>query len=119
MARILVVEDEADIGELYRLTLEADGHRVVGLFENPAEALTRAEELRPLDLIILDERLGAHSGTAFVPKFRAAFPGARFLLVSADPDAVKEAESRGLDEGKRKPVRLAYLAENIRGLLSS
>jgi DNA-binding response OmpR family regulator len=118
MANILIVEDEGDIAELYRMFLEAAGHRVVGSYSDPAEALNRGDLAAAPDLVILDERLGARSGSAYLPSFRNVYQGSRVLLVSADPEAVREAESVGFDEGKRKPVSFRHLLENIAGLLS-
>lgn len=116
MARILILEDEDDIGELYRLTLEAQGHEVVGVYAEPEAAISEAAGAP--ELVIVDERLGLRSGTAWLPRLRRAFPEALFVLVSADPDAVQEAPARGFIEGKKKPVTLDVLARNIRGLLA-
>jgi DNA-binding response OmpR family regulator len=118
MARIVVIEDNADLGEIYRLSLEAAGHEVLGVFDEPDLALSSSDPATPADLVILDERLGSRSGSAYVEPFRRVWPSARFLLVSADPDAVEAAVRRGFDEAKRKPVTLSHMVENIRGLLS-
>lgn len=118
MAKILIVEDEGDIAELYRMFLEAAGHRIVGSYTDPAEALNPGDQRDAPDLVILDERLGSRSGSAYLPSFRAHFQQARVLLVSADPDAVRNAENAGFDEGKRKPVSFRHLIENITGLLN-
>ncbi len=74
MARILIVEDEADIGELYRLALEAAGHAVVGVYADPGTPLNERGRLPAPDLVILDERLGIHSGSEYLSKYRQAFP---------------------------------------------
>ncbi|MBV8878403.1 MAG: response regulator [Planctomycetaceae bacterium] len=118
MANILIVEDEADIAELYRLFLEGAGHRILGVYADPIEALAQQGRMRELDLVILDERLGVRSGSSFLRSFREIFRGSKLLLVSADPDAVGCAESLGFDEAKRKPVTLKHLIENIESLLS-
>jgi len=118
MARILVIEDNVDLAEIYRLSLEAAGHEVMGVFDEPDLALARSDPGAPADLVILDERLGSRSGSAYVELLRKIFPSAGFLLVSADPDAVEAAPRRGFDEAKRKPVTLKHMVENIRGLLS-
>jgi len=118
MASILIVEDEPDIAELYRLFLEAAEHRIVGIYADPIEALAQVGPNGAPDLVILDERLGAHSGSSYLQSFRRIFRGSRLLLVSADVDAVTRAEDLGFDEAKRKPVTLRHLIENIAGLLS-
>ena len=118
MARILVIEDNTDLAELYRLSLEGAGHEVLGVFDEPEVALAWSDPGVPADLVILDERLGNRSGSTYVEPFRRVFPAARFLLVSADPDAVELAARRGFDEAKRKPVTLSHMVENIRELLA-
>lgn len=117
MASILIVEDEADIAELYRLFLESAGHRVIGSYADPIEALaTAGRAVRP-DLVILDERLGVRSGSSYLRSFRELFRGSKLLLVSADSEAVSRAELIGFDEALHKPVSLKRLLKNIEELL--
>ena len=118
MASILIVEDEPDIAELYRMFLEAASHQIVGIYADPIEALAQAGLKGAPDLVILDERLGVLSGTSYLQSFRQIYRGSRLLLVSADSEAVSRAEEAGFDEAKRKPVTLKHLLENIAGLLS-
>jgi len=117
MASIMIVEDEADIAELYRLFLESAGHRVVGTYADPIEALSQVGLQGAPDLVILDERLGVRSGTSFLRSFREIFRRSKLLLVSADVEAVLKAEELGFDEAKHKPVTLKHLIDNIAGLL--
>lgn len=118
MLRVLVIEDNVDLAEIYRLALTAAGFDVFGVHAEPEGALLSADPASPADLVILDERLGARSGSAFVAPLRKVYPSARFLLVSADPDAVAAARGRGFDEAKRKPVTMSHMVENIRQLLA-
>jgi two-component system, NarL family, nitrate/nitrite response regulator NarL len=120
MARILIVEDETDIAQLYCIVLEDRGHYVLGPYSDPREPIERAKELGelPIDMIILDERLGRLSGTAYLSVYRQSFPGAKIVLVSADPDAVAAGRSNGADSVLKKPVPLALLLEHVSQLLS-
>jgi DNA-binding NarL/FixJ family response regulator len=63
MARVrcLVVDDSTRFLEAARAMLERDGITVVGVASTAAEALGRAEELRP-DVILVDVALGPDSG---------------------------------------------------------
>ncbi|HLF92514.1 MAG TPA: response regulator [Planctomycetota bacterium] len=120
MARIMIVEDEADLGELYRIVLGEFGHEVHGPYADPREPLWHMQDLRDagqIDLILLDERLGRLSGSAYIERFRSAFPGAKIVLVSADPEAVAHGQERGADSALKKPVPIARLLELIASLL--
>lgn len=116
MARIVIIEDEPDQIELYRLILSGAGHAVIGAGAWIDEA--RPSRERP-DLVLLDERLHGRSGSTLIPRLRREFPDAAIVLLTADPDAVDEAVQRGADEGKHKPVSAAALLANIAGLLGA
>ena len=117
MPGILIVEDEPDLAEVYRLTLEGAGYTILGIYADPGPALEAREQIGTPDIIILDERLGLKSGTEQLAGFRDAYRGARIVLISADPDAVQAVEDIGFDEGKCKPVTMRRLLENFAGLL--
>lgn len=60
MARLLVVEDERSLRELYQLELEAEGHDVV-LAKDAFEAIRKVEESPP-DLVVMDIRMPQMDG---------------------------------------------------------
>ena len=111
MARIVVIEDEADQAELYRMALEGAGHEVVLL-----------DDLRnvggDVHAVILDERLGGRSGSALIPSIRGRWPVARILILTADPDVAEAAVEKGADEGRMKPIRLSQLVAGVEALLA-
>ncbi|HVR86584.1 MAG TPA: response regulator [Planctomycetota bacterium] len=120
MANILIFEDEPDIAELYRLELEDRGHRVLGIHADPNDVLEPADGLQLVlspDVILLDDRLGSLSGVKFLKKLRRVFPGARILMVSADPDALDRALSGGAHGIAKKPLLLKRLAREIESML--
>ncbi|HEV3028032.1 MAG TPA: response regulator [Planctomycetota bacterium] len=120
MANILIFEDEADIAELYRLELEDRGHRVLGIYADPDEVLQPIDALQLVhapDLILLDDRLGSLSGLKFLKKLRRAFPKARILMVSADPDALDSGLSGGAHGIAKKPIPFKRLAQEIESML--
>jgi DNA-binding response OmpR family regulator len=115
MARILIVEDETDLANLYRVSLLKRGHEVAGIFDDPMEAL-RAEG--SVDLILLDERLNGLSGTASIPSLRAAWPDAVIVLATADPEVVAHARELGATEVQRKPFSVRQLLDRIDQILA-
>jgi len=119
MARILILEDEVDLGELYRMALEAAGHEVLGIFDDPEVVLSTGAGSPVPDVIVLDERLRGRSGMSFLPVLREAFPRARVMFASADPDAVETSLLRCADVSRKKPFPLRDLVRDISALLGS
>lgn len=84
--RILVVEDEALIGELFADVLVGLGHDVCAIAANELDAISAAHRYRP-DLMIVDVRLGLGSGvSAVVEIMRHGF--IPHVFISGDPSAV-------------------------------
>jgi DNA-binding response OmpR family regulator len=120
MRRVLILEDEPDLADLYRMTLEGEGYEVLGIFCDPREPIGIAASSAPPpppDLIILDERLSGLSGTEFLPDLRDAFPDAKILVATADPVAGRRAVSGGADLARQKPFTLQDLMRDIALLL--
>jgi two-component system phosphate regulon response regulator PhoB len=67
--RILLIEDDQGIAELYRFRLAADGY-IVDIAHDGAEGLARAVA-QPPDLIFLDLRLPTMSGMEVLRRIRA------------------------------------------------
>jgi CheY-like chemotaxis protein len=59
--RCLIVDDNPQFGETARRLLEGQGMAVVGIATSSADAVQRAEELRP-DVALVDIDLGDESG---------------------------------------------------------
>jgi DNA-binding NarL/FixJ family response regulator len=83
MLRCLIVDDSPHFREAARGLLERQGISVVGVASNSAEALRRAQELRP-DVTLLDIDLGGESGLELARRLhRQAGPAPiRVILIS-------------------------------------
>lgn len=113
MPKVLILEDDPDIAELYRLSLVNAGFEVVGVGVDPTQAAAGPAP----DLILLDERLGRHSGTLAIPGLRRAFPAARILMATADLEAADHARAHGADDVEMKPFSLDRLVRDVGALL--
>jgi len=79
--RCLVVDDYAPFLEAASSLLALQGIAVVGVATTSAEALRRAEELRP-ELVLVDINLGAESGFELVEHLHRDARGAPVILIS-------------------------------------
>jgi DNA-binding NarL/FixJ family response regulator len=90
---VLVVDDDASFRQLATRTLRSWGYAVVGEAGTVAEAIERADELRP-DAALVD--IGLPDGDGFeVAQLFAELPWAlRVVLISSDSDAANEGLAR-------------------------
>ncbi|MCW5665318.1 MAG: two-component system response regulator KdpE [Piscinibacter sp.] len=115
-ARVLVVEDEADIRRFVRLALEAEGHEVFeadGLKRGLIEAGTR----RP-DLLVLDLGLPDGDGIDLVRDLRGWSAAPLIVLSARSGEADKiDALDAGADDYLVKPFGAGELLARVRAQL--
>jgi pilus assembly protein CpaE len=121
MAKILVLDDEADLLEMMRLVLEQRaGHQVVLSAEAP-EGLARALA-DPPDLAILDVMMPDMTGYEVCRQLRANPATAAIpiiiLTARAQPMDRDAALSAGADTYMTKPVMMNELLEKVEALLT-
>lgn len=119
MAKILVVEDSADMRQLMHDLLESLGHTVIeapdGL-EGVKQALSN-----PPDLIIMDLMMPNAAGDTTL-RFMRGTPGLGnipVLVVSAHTDVAQIAKQVGADSWMAKPVSIDELSRRINDMLSA
>jgi DNA-binding NarL/FixJ family response regulator len=113
---VLLVDDHAIVRDGLRMVLEAEpGIAVVGEAADGAEALARAEALRP-DVVVLDLIMPGIDGLATLRQWRArALPGRILVLTSsADDLRVREALQAGATGYLLKDVGRAELVQAVR-----
>ena len=81
MKRILVVDDEESIRELYRAELAEEGYEV-DLAADGLQALRRLEAFRP-DLVTLDVKMPGIDGIETLRRIRERNPTVPVILVTA------------------------------------
>ena len=79
MKRVLVVEDEQSIAEMYQFKLDKGGYEVK-VAVNGKEGLAIAEEFSP-DLVLLDLRMPVMSGDEMLTKLRASEWGSSMRVI--------------------------------------
>lgn len=97
MANILIVEDDKDLNNAYRLILESEGYTVESAFDGK-EALEKLKGFRP-DLILLDLLMPIMGGLEFLQKYnpKVSNPNVKVLIFTnmENSPEVKEAYTLG------------------------
>lgn len=117
MAKILVVDDDAEVLEMVRRTLEGE-HHTVDTADNGKEGWLYLSTYE-YDLAILDWRLPEHSGVEILRNFRAT--GGRTPILMLTGMSSYSNKEEGLDSGAddylTKPFNIREFCARIRALL--
>ncbi|MCK5653401.1 MAG: response regulator transcription factor [Gemmatimonadetes bacterium] len=117
MARLLLVEDNADLAFGLRTVLEFEGHEVE-IAEDGDRGLERAREYAP-DLVILDLMLPGKGGYEVLRELRGAGVRTPVLILTArsqESDVVMGFDL-GADDYVTKPFSTLELVARVRALL--
>jgi DNA-binding response OmpR family regulator len=116
MATILIIEDQADLRNLYKMILEQAGHKVFAV-PNGVEGLHYLKQ-NP-DLVILDLSMPMASGDVVLGFIRSTPEMKKLpvMVVSALPNAASIARDLGADLCLHKPVSIDEITEAVNKLL--
>lgn len=119
MARILVIEDEQDLGSLLEYNLKADGHEPE-LARTGAAGVARFHAGRP-DLVLLDLMLPGVDGLEVCRQLRAdrSTSGAAIIMVTAKGEESDVVLGLGLgaDDYVVKPFKTNELVARVKAVL--
>ena len=117
----MLADDAREVRWLMSLLLEDEpSWSVVAEAEDGAEAVVRAEELRP-DVVLLDMSMPVMDGLEALPHLRRHIPDALIVLVTAFPvaDVVDVATACGADACLDKVDMASTLVPALRRLLQA
>jgi two-component system response regulator MtrA len=109
--RILVIDDDSDIGNLVRVILTREGYDVT-VTEDGVEGLRAAGDVAP-DLVLVDSTMPGMTGAEVVDAL-AADPA-----TAAVPVVIMSADWTAADGGLRKPFSPTELVELVQTRLSA
>ncbi len=119
--RVLVVDDDQAIIEMFTELLERDGRFEVRTASTGYDAGIITEQFRP-DIMLLDFKLPDINGNAVCRTIRAnpAYEHMKIIVISgvADPDEVEELFQGGADEFIRKPFVIDAVISKMTELLN-
>jgi DNA-binding response OmpR family regulator len=132
MARVLIIDDEEDVRDAVRLTLERAGHAVVVAARGDAGILMHRDNAA--DVIIIDIVMPGQNGVDTIRELRNGSPDTRIIAISGggnlgpagyQPGAIKTAaylaaaQAAGADLTYTKPFDRQELLDAIAALASS
>ncbi len=117
MLKILVVEDDDSLLNLYRIVLEKQGYKA--LLAHHGEEAWDIMENEHVDLILTDILMPVMDGFQFLRSVRDVFPEMPILMITAKDDFASKSMgfTLGADDYMTKPVNMQEMVLRIRALL--
>jgi DNA-binding response OmpR family regulator len=116
-ARILVLDDDPDIGTMIKMMLEYKGYKVS--VSDRADMAQQVLSSGGVDLIIMDMLLSGVNGTDLCADLKKNPSTSRIpvIMISAHPNAKEICLEAGADEFISKPFDMNDILSKIDGLL--
>ena len=117
MTSILVVDDEDQVRQLIRQTLEQAGYHVTEAHDG-AQAL-RQYRLAPSDLVIMDTLMPDQDGMETTATLRREFPNVKVIAITGGSDLIgvvnflDVAKMFGAHRALQKPFEMTTLLETV------
>ncbi len=119
--RILIVEDDEEMRNMFGLLLSGEGYDVVQC-KSGERALSLHGE-KPFDLVVIELLLAGHDGFDILVKLRRAEPPAKIIVTAKSSWTAAEvyfkmAEKLGAHKTLAKPFSAEQFLATVRNLLS-
>jgi excisionase family DNA binding protein len=118
--KALIVDDDAELVELIRDALEADGRWEIRVANNGFDAGMMVKEYHP-DIIVLDVMLPDINGKEVCQRVRSdsSLDDVKIICISGmvEQDKIAELKAAGADDFKQKPFEIEDLVERMCKLL--
>ena len=122
MARILIIDDDAQVREMLREMLERVGHEVVEASDGTAGMRLFRE--KPAEVVVTDIFMPEKDGIVTIQELRTAHPGLGIIALSGGGgfqrfDFLETARRLGASAILRKPVDWEELTQAVSELLDN
>ena len=119
MAKILVLDDVLDAGNLVKRILQRKGHEV-DVFTEEEDAINHARSSE-VDLAILDIKLKKMNGVEVLAELKKNVPDMRAIMLTGYPtmETARESLKLGANEYCVKPIDKDELEEKVAGVLGA
>ncbi len=116
-SRIMIIDDEKIVGDMAKMSLEAEGY-AVETFLNAEPALGRLKQEK-FDVVVTDYKMKGIDGMEVLRTVRSLYPETQVIMITAfaNLDAAIEALRRDVHDFFPKPVKIKELKASIRRAL--
>lgn len=114
-ARVLVVDDEANLRRLLCDLLDEEGYRVTAAASGP-EALAQVESCR-FDAVVIDFRLGKECGLDLLRAIRQRSPATSCIMMTGEGD--REFQELAARSGAWGTILKPFRGAELKGLVAS
>ncbi len=110
---VYALDDDADFREYLQGLLSGDGHSV-RMMSEPSELFDACEQHLP-DVILLDVKMGEHSGTEVLEEIRERWPRQCVIMVTGYPslDSMRETFRKDVFDYIPKPFQVDDLRKSL------
>jgi CheY-like chemotaxis protein len=118
-ATVLIIEDSPEVQRYFRFVLELNHYRVE-VAGNGEEGLQRLRDGCLPGVVLLDMQMPGMDGLQTLQRLRAAYPGLKVIMCSAqdDADLIRQAILLGAQAYLVKPVQHLYLSAALERCLN-
>lgn len=111
--RIMVIDDEKIVGDMAKMSLEAEGYAVEA-FLNAEPALKRLQQEK-FHVVVTDYKMKGIDGMEVLRTVRSLYPDTQVIMITAfaNLDAAIEALRRDVHDFFPKPVKIKELKASI------
>lgn len=112
--RVLIVEDDISLADLYEMVMKAHGYKVVGKAVNGKEAVNLYKTLleKP-DVVLMDHRMPIKTGLEATREILEYDSQAKIIIATADKNVQAQMKELNVQSFKNKPFSNAKLIDNI------
>lgn len=112
-ARIMIIDDEKIVGDMAKMSLEAEGY-AVETFLNAEPALERLRQQK-FEIVVTDYKMKGIDGMEVLRTVRSLYPATQVIMITAfaNLDAAIEALRRDVHDFFPKPVKIKQLKASI------
>lgn len=116
-AKIMIIDDEKIVGDMAKMSLEAEGY-AVETFLNAEAALVRLRD-EEFDVVVTDYKMKGIDGMEVLREVRSLYPATQVIMITAfaNLDAAIEALRRDVHDFFPKPVKIKQLKASIQRAL--